>query len=31
MKDCLRQKFNNPAFKERLIDTGNQLIQEGNT
>lgn len=30
MKDCIRQKFMQTPFKENLIATGTQHIQEGN-
>lgn len=30
MEDLLRQKFNTPQYKELLLKTGNQNIQEGN-
>jgi len=30
MEDFLRIKFNQEPYKSKLIDTGNQLIQEGN-
>ena len=30
MKKCLEQKFNQEPFKSMLIQTGNEIIQEGN-
>lgn len=30
MEDLLRQKFSNPEYKNKLLLTGNQEIQEGN-
>jgi hypothetical protein len=30
MRECLEQKFNQNPYKQFLIDTGNQYIQEGN-
>jgi len=30
MKDCLSQKFSQEPFRTKLIETGNQNIQEGN-
>lgn len=31
MEDLNRQKYNQEPFKSKLIQTGNQIIQEGNT
>jgi ribA/ribD-fused uncharacterized protein len=31
MEDLIRIKFANPTLKEQLLDTGDDLIQEGNT
>lgn len=30
MQECIKQKFNQEPYKTKLIDTGNQHIQEGN-
>jgi len=31
MKECLRQKFERPDLREKLLATGNQKLIEGNT
>lgn len=31
MEDLVRQKFNSPGLKERLLATGNDELEEGNT
>lgn len=30
MAECVKQKFNQEPYREKLIDTGNEHIQEGN-
>jgi hypothetical protein len=30
MKECIKQKFSQEPYKTKLIETGNQHIQEGN-